>query len=185
MGFDVYGMNPVERVFEKEKYPTLNKYCDLEFGERQKLFKKNEGLESKYYDEMNQREEENPGIYFRNNVWWWRPLWNYVANECQDIITEEDYESGCHNDSHHINEEKASAIAKRLFELIEKGETKEYEDYHRKQTEKAKKENKILENKTGKKYGDGWNWGDSYPFYVDNVRKFATFCAESGGFEIC
>ena len=185
MGFDVYGMNPVMREIDESKYALYNKYNPMEFADRMKVFKDEEGLEKKFYSEMNEREEENPGVYFRNNVWWWRPLWNYVCEECDYILEEDDYESGCDNSGHHITEEKASAIAKRLFELIEKGETKEYDDYHRKQAEKAEKDNKILENKTGKKYGDGWNWADSYPFDVENVRNFATFCSESGGFEIC
>lgn len=29
------------------------------------------------------------------------------------------------------------------------------------------------------------NWGKSYPFSVENVREFATFLRECGGFEIC
>jgi hypothetical protein len=28
-------------------------------------------------------------------------------------------------------------------------------------------------------------FADSYPFDVDNVERFALFCIESGGFEIC
>tara|TARA_Y100000310_G_C20529152_1_gene737568 strand:- start:705 stop:905 length:201 start_codon:yes stop_codon:yes gene_type:complete len=35
-------------------------------------------------------------------------------------------------------------------------------------------------NGTGKKD----NWAKSYPFDEDNVRRFANFCANSGGFEI-
>jgi len=28
------------------------------------------------------------GEYFRNNVWWWRPLWDWTYEQCQDIITQ-------------------------------------------------------------------------------------------------
>jgi len=28
-------------------------------------------------------------------------------------------------------------------------------------------------------------WESSYPFEIDNVREFAEFCEQSGGFEIC
>lgn len=185
MGFDVYGMNPVMRQPDPKKYPTFEKYNDMDFSKRMKIFKGKEGLEKKFYSEMTSRESENPGVYFRNNVWWWRPLWGYVCDGCAHILEEDDYESGCDNSGHHITEEKASAIAKRLFELIEEGDAKGYEDYHRKQADVAEKENKKIKDKTGKQYGDGWNWADSYPFSVDNLREFATFCAESGGFEIC
>ena len=29
------------------------------------------------------------------------------------------------------------------------------------------------------------DWTASYPFNADNVKVFATFCQQSGGFEIC
>ena len=94
---------------------------------------------------------------------------------------DEDYiEGGSWNDGHQISEEKASAIAKRLFELINSGDTKGYEDHHKKTMEEAEENNKGL-----KMGDDGYDWNDSYPFSVDNVRRFAQFCSESGGFEIC
>ena len=185
MGFDIHGMNPVERVFDEEKYPTYNKYSNVDFNDRIKLFKDDEELESKYYDEMNARENENPGIYFRNNCWFWRPLWSYVCQRCDDILDGDDAEGGSWNDGYEISEEKASAIAKRLFELIDSGETKGYEDFHKQQANEADADNERYLADGGEKYGDGWNWADSYPFDVDNVRAFARFCSESGGFEIC
>ena len=180
MGFDIHGMNPVQRVFKEEKYPIYNKYSDMDFAERQKIFNDNEELQSKYFEEMQKREDENPGIYFRNNVWWWRPLWNYVCAECDDILSEEDMDSGQYNDGRLITEDKACAIAKRLFERIETGHTKGCEDFHRKVMKEAEENNK------GKTCGDeDYDWSSSYPFDVENVRSFAIFCAESGGFEIC
>ena len=47
-------------------------------------------------------EENNPGSYFRNNCWWWRSLWDYTYNECKDILTEKDWESGHYNNGHII-----------------------------------------------------------------------------------
>ena len=180
MGFDIHGVNPVMRAIDESKYKTFNKYNPMGFADRMEIFNDKEGLEKKFYTEMSEREEENPGIYFRNNCWWWRPLWSYVCTNCNDILDVDDEEGGGWNDGYCITEEKASAIAKRLFELIDSGETKGYEDFHKKKEAEAKENNK------GKKCGDdGWDWADSYPFNVDNVRNFATFCAESGGFEIC
>ena len=40
----------------------------------------------------------NPDKYFRNNVWWWRPLWDYVCNTCYDILSEKDMNAGSYND---------------------------------------------------------------------------------------
>ena len=72
-------------------------------------------------------QEENCGTYFRNNVWFWRPLWNFVSGVCENILTEKDIERGSFNDGHKISKTKANKIAKRLFKLIESGQVKEYE----------------------------------------------------------
>ena len=170
MGFDIHGMNPVER--EGTPIPDFNgDYDSDEFKE--------------WCDAKNKHEELNPGTYFRNNVWWWRPLWAYVCEECHDVINDDDADGGGSNEGHAISEQKAVAIAKRLFELIEEGETGRFEDFHKKKAEEADADNERLIADGGKKYDAGWNWADSYPFAVDNVRAFATFCSESGGFEIC
>jgi len=180
MGFDIHGLDPVMREISEDKYPTYTKYSKLEFKKRIDLFKTDSKLEDKYLDEYRLREKENCGMYFRNNCWWWRPLWNYVCGSCEDILDDDDMNGGSFNDGHEITEEKASAIAKRLFKLIANGDAKGYEDYHRAESLKAQIENE------GKGMGDeGYNWADSYPFDVDNVRHFATFCSESGGFTIC
>tara|TARA_R100000808_G_scaffold22392_1_gene48695 strand:+ start:1241 stop:1798 length:558 start_codon:yes stop_codon:yes gene_type:complete len=185
MGYDVYGLNPAMREIDENKYKTYNKYKDMEYVERQKLFDGEQDLQRTYYDECWAREAENPGVYFRNNVWWWRPLWNYVCCECDDFLDGEDMRGGDSNDGHVITEDKACAIAKRLFQLIDDGEVKGYEDFHKQRASEANADNERLLEDGGEKYGKGWNWAESYPFNVENVREFATFCSESGGFEIC
>ena len=61
MGFDVYGLEPKINTAEPE---ILNKNWSEFSEEEQEL----------YWKEKNKFEKENPGIYFRNSVWWWRPL---------------------------------------------------------------------------------------------------------------
>ena len=34
--------------------------------------------------------------YFRNNIWGWRPLWNYVNETCD--LSDEDFNMGLLND---------------------------------------------------------------------------------------
>ena len=34
------------------------------------------------------------GHYFRNNVWFWRPLWQLICEECDDILTKKQMERG-------------------------------------------------------------------------------------------
>lgn len=58
---------------------------------------------------------KNPkGEYFRNNCWYWRPLWDFIWEECSDIITERDYQAGHYNGGHVIAAAKAERIALRL-----------------------------------------------------------------------
>jgi hypothetical protein len=102
-------------------------------------------------------EEAQSGVYFRNNVWYWRPLWEYVAYVCDDILTLRDYKSGQYNDGYVINAEKSMLIGSRLRETIK--------DY----------------DKTVKAIGE---IGDNYEFSKLNVEEFANFCLNSGGFDI-
>ena len=57
MGYDIYGLNPREMVTKPE---ILDK-------DWTKLGKKQT---DKYFEAMNKHQDENPGTYFRNNVWW-------------------------------------------------------------------------------------------------------------------
>ncbi len=123
--------------------------------------------------------ETKKGEYFRNNVWWWRPLWTYVGDVCKGILTDDDFSNGCMNNCHKISIEKADAIAKVLWREIENGNTKKYSAEYQKIIAKIKIHNK------GKKIGDkDFKWGAEYPFSVANVREFAEFVEESGGFAI-
>ena len=110
---------------------------------------------------------KNDHAYFRNNVWWWRPLWQY-CRMC-DLITEKQFERGNYNDGHTISKEQAEQMAIRLIHMVEQESTKKYaEEYN------------AWRNALPK---DDWN--RHYPFTVENVENFARFCLNSGGFEIC
>ena len=167
MGFDLHGINPVIR--EGEELQVLDDFWNLSEKEREEYFEKKDAFE-----------EKNPGIYFRNNVWWWRSLWDYVYNECDDILTENDWNSGHYNDGHIISEEKAVQLGKRLNELIESGKAEAYVKSHEQERKEAEEGNKGL--KCG---DDGYNWSESYPLSLENIQSFAVFCSESGGFDIC
>ena len=170
MGFDLYGINPVVR---KGKIPVKPEGL----YEGKEVDKK---TIDKYYNKRWEFEENNPGSYFRNNCWWWRGLWDYTYSECGDILTKKDWETGHYNDAHEITEEKASAIGKRLKELIDDGSAKKYCDLYELNRKEAEENNK--DKKCGSK---GYDWAESYPLYLENIQDYATFCSESGGFEIC
>ena len=67
------------------------------------------------------------GKYFRNSVWYWRPLWDYVSIVCDDILSLEDKDNGSFNDGHILDSEKASKIAKRLFDELKNKGVERYE----------------------------------------------------------
>ena len=177
MGYDLYGVSPVMHEINEDKYSIYNKYVNLEWDERKQAFEEDDA-EERYYAEMTLREEENPGVYFRNNVWWWRRLWQFTCMECDDFLDSEDIQGGDNNDGHVITEEKASAIAKRLQEKIDDGTAAEFERQVNEYQESVEKDD------------NGWPKSDNdfmanYPFSVGNVQRFIEFCSESGGFEIC
>tara|TARA_R100000458_G_C8124202_1_gene141825 strand:+ start:19 stop:540 length:522 start_codon:yes stop_codon:yes gene_type:complete len=172
MGFDISGVNP---KMHKTDYPLLDKYRFENYKswqERQDAMEAN-GEERKYWEQYNQQQEDNPGIYFRNNVWWWRPLWDFVCQNCDDILSEEDMERGCFNDHHEITEDKAIKIAAKLQSLLLDDTIDKYEESYE---EKRKKLEESDDKKTA--------FMANYPFCKENIAKFAQFCEESGGFII-
>ena len=137
------------------------------------------------------------GEYFRNNVWSWRPLWDFVGESCD--LTLEMKRSGHFNDGLQIDELTARRIAKTLFSLLQDGTVATYQ----------RKRDALLEalpdevcrhcNGTGVR-DDSYVQGECngcngtgkvrpfetwYSFSAENVVDFARFCYVSGGFEIC
>ena len=173
MGFDLYGENPVMRNISKDAYPVYNKYAGMDFKEQMEIFKEDKEIEKQYYEEWNLRDKENPGTYFRSNVWWWRRLWAFTCDYCPEL-NEEDLERGNYNDCHEIPEDKASAIAKHLQKKIDDGTAAHYENEIKLAMEQAKKD----------EHGNPTDWDMMYPFTVGHLQDFILFCSESGGFDI-
>ena len=158
------------------------------------------------------------GEYFRNNVWWWHPLWDYCLELHGDIC--DNVEHGHSNDGDGLDAYEASLLSDRLLSDIATGVTADYEmkyrnaiaDLPRKdcdfcdatgiRTDNVGVENGMPERElspevaiiVGRTHGycNSCNgegkvlpWKANYPFSVDNVREFAEFLADCGGFEIC
>jgi hypothetical protein len=155
MGMDVHGLNPVIR-----REPANVEAREILEKEWTELSEEDLG---KYFEAKQQQEKDNPGIYFRNNVWWWRPLWDYVHDVCPDILRDR-YHGGHGNSGTEFTDKEAKDIAYKLFKEIDEGNTEAYQ--------------KLYEIKTE---DDAYD----YPFNTDNVRAFAKFCKDSGGFQIC
>ena len=137
------------------------------------------------------------GEYLRNNVWSWRPLWDFVSESCD---LDEDVElSGHFNDGMEIDEFTARRIAKTLFSLLNDGTVATYERAHdvllkALPDEECKhcngtgvRDDEYVQGKCNGCNGTGKvrpfeTW---YSFSEENVQKFAEFADHSGGFEIC
>lgn len=68
------------------------------------------------------------GTYFRNNVWYWHPLWEYCCEVAGDIISEEAASHGHYNDGVGLDEEQSIQLANRLKEEIYSGRTLDYQN---------------------------------------------------------
>lgn len=209
MGFDLYGLNPKINVEKSDRFNKIMElYGDEEHGEFLDWEKTiPDEITKEYFELKNKSEEDNPGFYFRNNVWWWRPLWEYVCNVCQFILDEEDMDNGHNNGGHEITGEKANTIANVLLELIESKDVQKYEVEYTSRLKSLPLETCQYCYGTGKRndenvkgkcnvcnsqyrdesipVGKVRNFDCSYPFSTDNVKRFAIFCKESGGFSIC
>jgi hypothetical protein len=199
MGFDLYGVKP--KIKEGSVQPTRPDWNTATETEK-----------DEYYSALDSYEAENKGVYFRNNVWWWRPLAQYVIEQTKVITGKKKIQGFSYNDGVLISEQEAVQIAKQLKHLIQTGHTKKYEEEYMAVYEKAKLDNikvqeeldefqKAMDKKHGKDIApkdypkddyEKWNViyskfdnNGSYPFSESNVKEFAEFAEQSGGFTIC
>ena len=152
------------------------------------------------------------GEYFRNNVWGWRRLADFVCTQT-GVVQDEDKSLWQTNDGHEVTDQEALQIAKQLKALIKDGTVSRAINEVEEETKKAEDNNKFVdechkmlrdkvERETGKKNlapadypekdHDTWAWiqskydyASSYPFTMENVEEFIEFCEQSNGFRIC
>ena len=134
------------------------------------------------------------GQYFRNNVWWWRPLWDYcqrVSPVCREV-------SGQYNDGDGLDAAGAAQLAKDLFTEINSGRTAEYAAARQIEIDQlplepcdichgtGERNDDIVQGECNGCRGSGTRkpWAAMYPFSLDTVQEFAEFVQDSGGFQI-
>ena len=167
MGFDLHGISPQSDTPEP-KWTKEDPYIEVEKNK----YELDPQIKEEYDDWIREHIEwqnRTSGAYFRNNVWFWRPLWNFVTGCCDDILTEKDIESGYMNDGHKISNTKAKKIARRLRKFLKDGSVGAYESWYSRQISQLKED----------------DWNKNYPFSIQNVKEFERFCENSGGFRIC
>ncbi len=143
------------------------------------------------------------GKYFRNNVWWWRPL----ADICQALAPQicEACEHWQSNDGDGLDADGAAALAAVLEARLADGTVKRL--LTERDTMIAEMADVTCDLCNGKgvrsdelAVANGWDkkpcnacdgkgavrpWETHYPQDEDNVREFAAFLKDCGGFEIC
>lgn len=136
------------------------------------------------------------GEYFRNNVWWWRALWNYVCGV--GGLSDELRELGHSNSGGGLGAGKSKALGQELLALVENGEVHHYEEEYKKRMDSLPEEScdlchgsgfrddAFVKGKCNKCQGKGRvrPFDTHYPFSAENVKAFAEFMVASGGFEI-
>jgi hypothetical protein len=169
-------------------------------------------------DVMGVNPTSEKGSYFRNNVWWWRPLADYCIENHPDIAEKCEYWHS--NDGDGLDAEDAYALAERLMADIAEGKVSEHErNYNEWRASLPREACELCEctgirtDKVGVDMGmpekelspevsiltgrtHGWcnacdgvgtqeSWLAGYPFSEENVKEFAEFLMDSGGFQIC
>ena len=139
----------------------------------------------------------NVGKYFRNNVWWWRPLWDYCCTVDTDLADK--VPLGYSNDGDGLGTcEDCEELASKLQKSIDSGYADFYISQRNLQLECQPLEicdlcsgsglrnfegNDIrcngCEGKGKKKSVDSW-----YNLDIQNIKNFIEFLNNCGGFQI-
>lgn len=148
MGFDIYGLKPVSNT-RKPRRPK----GDVEFQSPKW---------NRYFENMEKFYANNKGYYFRNNVWYWRPLAHIMCAVMVEkgIYTKNREETLSFNDSRTIDSTTAKIICDGLKELLRDRD----------------RLNSLVEH-----YDDT----QSYVFEVENLERFISFLEEANGFRVC
>jgi hypothetical protein len=202
MGFDLYGVNP--KIKEGTKKPKEIDWKNSTEKER-----------DEHFEAVQEFENINKGVYFRNNVWWWRRLAEYVLKHTK-CVDEQDFDKWHENGGHEVDAETAEQIANQLEHLIKTGHAQKYEEEIKAEIKKAEEHNSKVEqmlselrlevakivgedkaeklaprdypeplNKKWWEITNQTNYSANYPFSIDNVKEFIEFARNSGGFRIC
>ena len=156
------------------------------------------------------------GEYFRNNVWSWRPLWNYCVELAPELCLNVD---GDTNGGDGLDAEGAEGLAVILYNELVSGRTADYEKKYKAQIAALPRSVCVYCAGTGIRSDEvgqnmsmptavlspaiqiitgrthGWcngcagegqvdHFSSNYPFDEANVREFAEFLSDCGGFNI-
>lgn len=137
------------------------------------------------------------GEYFRANVWWWHPLWEWTCDVCQ--LPEEIRTSGHHNDG--AGPETQELVDLMVFHMegaIKEGSAKALEEKYEllKKSEEIDPSEECIRCKGSKLDPDGGEcrtckgkgktaaFASWYSFTEEFALEWIEFVRNSGGFEV-
>ena len=103
--------------------------------------------------------EQEKHRYFRANVWYWRPLWEFVICICQDELSKEIIEGGHYNEGILINKDTAIMIGNKIKRDLKNNKFDRFKEVYKEVYGSPQCDKKLTE-------------------------EFADFCLNSGGFKI-
>lgn len=143
------------------------------------------------------------GEYFRNNLWWWRPLADFLTDTYPELTYACEYWQS--NDGDGLDAEGSAALALVLNRDLDNGTVDAYATNRAVDLACLPLQECWLCHGTGSRTDEiGRRYGldkpgacngcqgagktphpdTQYPFTVENVREFTTFLTACGGFEI-
>jgi len=87
------------------------------------------------------------GSYFRSNIWWWSPLWDFCREVAPELTNK--VKRAYTNDGDGLDAEDSRLLAQALRTAIETGKAQQVEDEHRRQNMNIPKVNCDLCHGTG------------------------------------
>ena len=109
------------------------------------------------------------GHAFRANVWYWRPIWAFVKQQLPDLLTEEQIKGGEYNDGTVVNAKQANEIGNYIINNV---------------TEIAAGIDNYEKERLADKEKNPDKFETGYAMNMDVMLQFASFCKNSGGYEI-
>ena len=195
MGMDISGINPKTTGTE----PVFPSNWD-ELSEKAQSF---------YWELKSDYERDNPGIYFRANIWSWRPIHLAIvqANESLNLGIDDDTIEGMgHNSGAGLKTQAECTDLAHALEILADGMEEDgvtqfgfafgYWNYRDGSIIVSEKDTEALNNKypygkmltdmpvklaTGDKTKDVW---PAHVTQVEHFREFIKFLRHCGGFEI-
>jgi len=142
------------------------------------------------------------GEYFRNNVWFWHPLWTYCCTIDQTL--DQRVPEGHSNSGDGLDATGARQLAFKLQEEINSGRAEQFVNQYEAERKAIPQEDckycdengeREWKQENGEPYKKTCNacsgtkkvdsWEAHYPMELNNIKEFTEFLMDCGGFQIC